>query len=222
MTIGHNPMKVLAIASQKGGVGKTTAATNLGVAGALAGYATAILDLDPQATAAFWADSREAQVPAVSSIQASRMGPVLKSLQDAGCDLVLIDLPPNARDVIYTAIGASDFVIIPARPAAFDLHAIRHTLEAARHCGKSSAVVLNFVPASGSRADDGAEIVVELGGDVAVARLGDRVAFQHAQAHGLGVMEYDAASKASAEIAELWRFVSGKLGLAASKEGAHA
>ena len=211
-------MKILSIASQKGGVGKTTAATNLGVAGALAGYSTAILDLDPQATATFWADSREAEVPAVSSIQPSRLGKVLESLDKAGCDLVLVDLPPNAGEAIYSAIQASDFVVIPARPAAFDLHAIRHTLQAAMNCSKPAAVMLNFVPASGNRADDGAEIIIQLGGDVALARLGDRVAFQHAQAQGLGVMEYDTGSKAAAEVAELWRYVCSKIGLAPEKE----
>lgn len=46
-------MKVLAILSQKGGVGKTTLATCLAVAAEHAGKETAIIDLDPQATASF-------------------------------------------------------------------------------------------------------------------------------------------------------------------------
>jgi len=47
-------MKVLAILSQKGGVGKTTLATCLAVASENDGKKTAIFDLDPQATASFW------------------------------------------------------------------------------------------------------------------------------------------------------------------------
>ena len=53
-------MKTIAIISQKGGAGKTTVAIHLAVAAERAGLNAALFDLDPQASAASWADKRNA------------------------------------------------------------------------------------------------------------------------------------------------------------------
>ena len=47
-------MKTIAILSQKGGAGKTTLAVHLAVAAERDGKTTALIDLDPQASAASW------------------------------------------------------------------------------------------------------------------------------------------------------------------------
>ena len=51
-------MKTIAILSQKGGAGKTTLALHLAVAAVQAKRQVAVVDLDPQASAIGWKDSR--------------------------------------------------------------------------------------------------------------------------------------------------------------------
>jgi len=53
-------MKTLVLAAQKGGVAKTTTASEMAVAAKTAGLAVAVIDSDPQATLCFWSDARGA------------------------------------------------------------------------------------------------------------------------------------------------------------------
>ena len=64
-------MKTLAILSRKGGTGKTTIAVHLSVAAEQAGRTTALIDLDPQASAVSWSDKREMDTPVVISAHSS-------------------------------------------------------------------------------------------------------------------------------------------------------
>ena len=82
-------MKTIAIVSQKGGAGKTTIAVHLATAAAAAGHAVAIIDLDPQGTAASWGDRRQASTPEVVSGQAARLQVLIDAAKDAGADLLV-------------------------------------------------------------------------------------------------------------------------------------
>jgi chromosome partitioning protein len=70
-------MRTIAIISQKGGAGKTTLAVHLAVYAEQSGLTTAVIDLDPQATAAKWGDRREEAPPGVISAQAARLPQLL-------------------------------------------------------------------------------------------------------------------------------------------------
>ena len=88
-------MLTIALVSQKGGVGKTSLAFNLAVAAELARRAALIVDLDPQASAAAWADSRKSEAPIVVSAQAARLagssqphGSTALRIIDGGCMMI--------------------------------------------------------------------------------------------------------------------------------------
>lgn len=201
-------MKVLAVLSQKGGVGKTTLATCLAVAAEQAGKRVAIIDIDPQATASFWKDVRNQDSPAVISVQSIRLGAMIKASADEGTDLVIIDGAAVARDVTSEAAKHADFVIVPTKTAVFDTMSMTHTLEVVRDQKKSFAVVLTFVPPQGQETHDAIEAIAELGADVCPVTIGNRKAFFRAQGSGLAVQEFEPNGAATDEIRRLYEYIN--------------
>ena len=147
--INWSNMKTIAIISQKGGAGKTTIGIHLAVAAEKRGINTALFDLDPQASASSWSDKRNHPSPAVVSAQAARLPGLLEQAAAQSAELVIIDSAPNADAASLAAARAADLILIPCRPAAFDLNAIGTTLNLAALAGKPAYVVLNAVPPQG-------------------------------------------------------------------------
>jgi chromosome partitioning protein len=200
-------MKIVAIISQKGGVGKTTLATAIAVAAEADGKQAAIFDLDPQASASFWHDTREAPTPAVAAIPSSRLQHLLQAAEESGCDLALIDAPPFAKDIAFEAAHHADFILIPTRPAVLDVMAMTKTLDLMKHYSKPSAVVLTFCPHAGRELSDTEHAIGELGATLCPVRIGNRIAFSRAQQTGLAAQEYEPDGKAAEEINNLYRYM---------------
>lgn len=200
-------VKTLAIISQKGGVGKTTLATALAVAGETDGRSTAVFDLDPQASAAFWKDTRGSETPAVIAVPPARLQHVLRAAATSGCQFAIIDAPPFAKDIAFEAAQHADFILIPTRPAVLDVMAMTKTLELVRHYQKPSAVVLTFCPTQGREVADTEGAVGELGAILAPVRVHNRVAYSRAQQTGLTAQEFEPSGKASEEVKRLYAFV---------------
>jgi hypothetical protein len=91
-------MRTIAILSQKGGSGKTTLALHLAIAAEQAGKVAAVIDIDPQASAAGWKDSRSSETPVVVSIPAARLTQALEAARGAAADFALIDSAPYSGD----------------------------------------------------------------------------------------------------------------------------
>ena len=199
-------MLTIAIVSQKGGVGKTSLALNLAVAAELAGHAALIVDLDPQASAAAWSDSREAKAPVVVSAQAARLAEVLTTAREHGAVLCLIDTAPHAEAPALAAARVADLVLVPCRASILDLRAVTASQTIAQLAGTPASAVLCGVPARGSLADEAQATLEAHGLPVAPVRIGHRAAFVHAATAGQGVHEYEPHGKAMREITRLYEW----------------
>jgi chromosome partitioning protein len=200
-------MKTIAIISQKGGAGKTTLAVHLATVAAEAGHTAAIIDLDPQGTAASWGDRREAATPEVISGQAVRLAALLKIAQDNNADFVVLDTAPNADQTASLAARSADLVLIPCRAAAFDLEAIETTLLLTKAAGKPAFVVLNAVPPRSGIGTEAARGLTERGAKVAPRQLTQRAAYSHSVIDGRTAPEFESSGKAAEEMRELYKWV---------------
>lgn len=200
-------MKTIAIISQKGGAGKTTLAINLAVAASKFKKQSVIIDLDPQASATNWHDSRELETPVVVSAQAARLQMVIDAAKEEGVNFVFIDTAPHSESSSLAAARIADFILIPCRPAILDLRAIGNTIDLAKLAGTKAAVVLTCVPPRGTLAHEASEAVSTYGIKLCPSQIGQRAAFVHSITEGQSVHEYEPSGKAAEEINNLYKWV---------------
>lgn len=123
-------MTTIAVLSSKGGVGKTSLAIWLAqVWHDETGEEIVLADLDPQGSAAIWAEMPKAQW-AKGKITViphpKKFNP--KQKLNWGERNVIIDCPPRLDDVCLAAAFVADVVVTPVKPGQFDLHACSDTL----------------------------------------------------------------------------------------------
>lgn len=209
-------MKTIAIISQKGGAGKTTLAVHLAVEAERRGFKCAIFDLDPQASAASWSDKRVAETPAVISAQAGRLSMLLAQAEAQNADLIIIDSAPNADAASLASAKAADLILIPCRPAAFDLNAIGTTLGLATVAAKPAWVLLNAVPSQGKLGEEAQKVLTGAGVKVVDNLIHQLIAFSHAVNDGRTAQEYAPKGKAALEIKGLFNWIDTQLSLHAN------
>jgi chromosome partitioning protein len=119
---------ILAVANDKGGVGKTTSAVFLAHGLARDGR-VGLVDSDPSASAWQWAGVSEAFPPQLEVIKLT--GDVHKVIPEIAPNYqhIVIDTPPNDRKAIGSALLVADTVVIPVTPSTMDSNRIGPTLE---------------------------------------------------------------------------------------------
>jgi chromosome partitioning protein len=197
-------MKTLAIIAQKGGSGKTTIAVHMAVCAMRQKLHTALIDLDPQGSAYDWFLSR-ADNNKLNAVQATagQLAALLKQAKTGGADFVIVDTAPHSDSAAAITAQLADFVLIPCRPARFDLKAISSTMEIVKLAKKPAAAVINAAP-RGRLAEEAKEALTQQGITVVGTVLQQRAAYSHAVIDGRSVHEYEPDGKAAEEIDELF------------------
>jgi chromosome partitioning protein len=196
-------MFVLAIVSQKGGVGKSTLAVHLATEAQKQGQRVLLLDLDPQGSAMEWANRRGDLPPDVSGANPASIAKEIERAREDGYDLVVIDTAPHADHAALQAARAADLVAIPCRPSTFDIAAISATLDLCKLANKQSTVIINAAPIRSKVTTEAEEAVGEKGGKICPVVIHQRVAFQHCMIDGRTAAEFEPDGAAADEIARL-------------------
>jgi len=201
-------MVVVAVLNQKGGVGKTTLATNLARSLHLEGSKVLLVDSDPQGSARDWHAAGDGQLLNVVGLDRPTLEKDLKSIE-GGYDWLIIDGAPQAHNLTVAAIKAADVILIPVQPSPYDIWGTSDVVDLV----KQRQEVTDGVPRAAmvvSRRVRGTKLGEEIAGALASYELPvfeagttQRVIYANSAATGTTVLDAEPNGPAAEEIRAL-------------------
>ena len=199
-------MPVIAIVNPKGGVGKSTVATNLAGFFAASRHPTMLGDLDRQQSSREWLDQRPSSAAPISSwdMKGGAARP------PKGVTHVVIDTPAQMPvDRLSSVMRGVDKMLVPVQPSMFDIRATADFLRQLRAAMNDDDRFSQSVGIVGVRVDPRTRSAEELSRFVAAVGLPvtgylrDTQSYVHLAAHGLTV--FDVQTAQAAQDRETWR-----------------
>lgn len=212
---------IIAVGNEKGGVGKTTTATNLASIAANKGIDVVLVDGDIQGSSLSWSASRkdneiEPNVPVIA-VYGKTMAKELTELKKR-YQLVIVDVGGRDSVELRGAMVVADHLITPTQASQFDLWAFSRLATTVSECHAVNpnlevSVVLTRASTNPriSESDDAKEFLKDME-DLSVSDviIRDRIAYRKAAIAGLSVVELGTDAKATDEMNALFESVIGK------------
>jgi chromosome partitioning protein len=203
-------MRVIAIASQKGGAGKSTFAVNLAVLANQQSEPALLIDMDEQGSLSVWQGLRKASTPLVVPSRPEELSEVLEAARrDSRIEWVFLDAPPLSNESVAAMMTAASLVVVPARPSVFDLAAIASTISMAHALRRPFFVALNAVPprrgvTEATDVISARKAINKLNAPLWRGSVAQRSAFAQALASGMSAGEFEPNGPAAREMSSLW------------------
>jgi chromosome partitioning protein len=195
----------ITVTQRKGGVGKTTIAICVAAELTRRGHDVALVDSDPQRSAAHWAELGNLEFPvyemALEDMSVSAWAQEVRNIQ-AGT--IVIDTAPNARGM-GASIAVADLILVPCTASGLDIDATAQTLaiiKAARERRRDHIQVILVPNRLDGRTLEGRQLVAELGefSETVAPPITSRLAFVRSFAYGQSVASFAPGDAADKEI----------------------
>ena len=200
-------MPVIVVANPKGGVGKTTLATNIAGYFASRGHAVMLGDVDRQQSARTWLGLRPAGLAPIAAWEVTHDAVVRPP---KGTTHVVLDTPAGLHGKrLDEVMKLADKVLIPLQPSIFDIHATHafvRQLLAHKRSGKVQIGIVGMRTREGTISTDQLRAFVEGLGLPLVGFLRDTQNYVHLAAHGLTL--FDVGASRFARDVEQWQPVT--------------
>ena len=200
-------MKVIVVANQKGGSGKSTSTVHLAVAAEQAGDGPVVIsDSDPQGSTVDWFNQRKKsgiETPRYTPLTLPDLSNHLHALGKAGARYLFIDTAPSIGGVNPDLFAIADMILIPLNPTPTDLRALVKGLPVIKASGKPFHFMLARVRPN-LRNNDGIAMALDALGLVFPNRMHERVIYAESFAHGKTAFEIEPKGIAAVELAGIW------------------
>jgi chromosome partitioning protein len=215
-------MKVISFVNSKGGVGKTTLATNISVMFAKSKKKILLIDADQQGSSVDFrglrADNESvAQFPVTQILTPT----IHKDIHEFAFDYVIVDVGGRDNKIFRSAVMASDFVIVPLCPSQYDFWGSQQTFETLQEARLTKPdlkvfSVLNMVIPGTKIAREIESLIKDFETEYEIeflkSRLNSRIAYKYSVSEGLGVIELsNVDDKAAKEIKQFYKELNDKI-----------